>query len=344
MPKPIVLTQEVSDKLVAAYQGGASLAGAAKPFGLSHRATIQALFDTGLRQRTVSEAARRYFYNDHFFDVIDTEEKAYWLGFVLADGYIYRDEYQRLAGLSIRLAAVDTGHLEKFRQALDSNLPVSQYTAKIKGQDKVYPSCRLLISSPHIAEQLGEYGIIPNKSLTAVPYLDFPVELHRHYWRGVVDGDGSIFSAQGRRSWRIGLVGSYEVVEAFRNFLVCKGIIFNSKIQRHGRNAWQTTFTGSALPKKIGELLWADATIYLDRKYEKYCELRDLEVVRHDRSNLTKEYLLDLKTRYRTWGEVAKYLKTSPGRLSKRLRAFDIPCKRGKIPKDQNSTVSFIEV
>ena len=34
---------------------------------------------------------KKYNFDEHYFDVIDCQEKAYWLGFICADGYIGKD-------------------------------------------------------------------------------------------------------------------------------------------------------------------------------------------------------------------------------------------------------------
>lgn len=52
---------------------------------------------------------KKIHFDEHVFDVIDTEEKAYWLGFLTADGYIY----SRDNTFGISLASIDKHHVEK---------------------------------------------------------------------------------------------------------------------------------------------------------------------------------------------------------------------------------------
>jgi len=49
-------------------------------------------------------------YNRHIFDKINTPEKAYWLGFIVADGYLNVERRM----LRIKLGNKDKHHLEKF--------------------------------------------------------------------------------------------------------------------------------------------------------------------------------------------------------------------------------------
>lgn len=57
-------------------------------------------------------------YNRHIFDIIDSQEKAYWLGFIIADGYLNVDRRM----LRIKLGDKDKNHLEKFIKFLGGNI------------------------------------------------------------------------------------------------------------------------------------------------------------------------------------------------------------------------------
>lgn len=55
---------------------------------------------------------RKYFFDENIFQVIDTEEKSYWLGFLYADGAIIGNE----AACEVSQADANLDHLEKFRK------------------------------------------------------------------------------------------------------------------------------------------------------------------------------------------------------------------------------------
>src|SRR5690606_11965662 len=132
---------------------------------------------------------RKYNVNDDFFDLIDTEEKAYWLGFLSADGCITRGNI-----LKVRLAKYDENHLSKFLKSL-------------KSDNKIYRdknSVEIQISSQKLCDDLTRIGITRNKSLTIKP-INLPTEIYRHYWRGIFDGDGSICKTD--KVWKIVLYG-----------------------------------------------------------------------------------------------------------------------------------------
>ena len=56
-------------------------------------------------------------YNRHIFDTIDTPEKAYWLGFIIADGYLNINRRM----LRIKLGDIDKSHLIKYIEFLDGD-------------------------------------------------------------------------------------------------------------------------------------------------------------------------------------------------------------------------------
>lgn len=111
----------------------------------------------------------RVKFNEHIFDVIDTEEKAYWLGFIFADGSIssnpIKGEKKARYVFEISLKGDDSYHLEKFNKFMEydgNNVKVSN--SKCGG--KLFKRCRWMIANKHLWETLNSYGCVPNKSLT----------------------------------------------------------------------------------------------------------------------------------------------------------------------------------
>ena len=135
--------------------------------------------------------------NYNYFDSIDTEEKAYWLGFIFADGNISKSERIYKGKIKkgnyrfeVSLKDTDREHLEKFAKEIsfEKEIKISQTNSKAK-------RCRLYFNNKHFWNTLNNYGCTPNKSLT----LKFPnisifkdTSLIKHFIRGYVDGDGSI--------------------------------------------------------------------------------------------------------------------------------------------------------
>lgn len=134
------------------------------------------------------EIQRRYTLNNNFFDKIDTEEKAYFLGLLYADGY----NCEEWGTVQISLQEEDKHILEKFKEVIKGNMPLIFYekTSKNKNWKNMY---RLTICSKTFTERLKLLGCMQAKSMI----VEFPNEkqvpsyLLNHFIRGYFDGDGS---------------------------------------------------------------------------------------------------------------------------------------------------------
>lgn len=120
---------------------------------------------------------RKYQVDQSFFEEINTHEKAYWLGFIWADGSIVRD------ALCISLHSKDEIILQKFKSRIKSEHPIKD----IKGQNMK----KIVISSKKICDDLNKLGVIPNKTNNfRTPQV--PIDFIFSFFLGVFDGDGSI--------------------------------------------------------------------------------------------------------------------------------------------------------
>ena len=128
-------------------------------------------------------------FDEHVFDSIDTEEKAYWLGFIWADGCIASRDYN----FEMALAEKDKEHLEKFNLFVKHKRSITKKICKINGKECI--AYRSSFNSKHFWNTLNNYGCTPKKSLT----LKFPkLEIFKEpqfvydFIRGYFDGDGCI--------------------------------------------------------------------------------------------------------------------------------------------------------
>ena len=189
------------------------------------------------------------------FDKIDTEEKAYWLGFLYADGNISSEGYR----LEVNLSVKDLNHLLKFKKflKLETDLLVDE------------TKCRLAVRNKTIWNNLNQKGCIPCKSLK----LKFPsisifesLDLVRHFIRGYFDGDGSIGIY---RKEEISFISTNEFLIELEKYLGIKGYIRNKTSKNWPNKAFELKYS-SLKARKIANLIYKDATIYLQRKYNVY--------------------------------------------------------------------------
>lgn len=201
-----------------------------------------------------------------FFKTIDTEEKAYWLGFIAADGNIRKD----LLTCSIELKASDREHLVKFAKCFNNYYGV-------KDIDRQLPSAKIIISSKQCCLDLLQYGITPTKSLTLKVNMDLiPLDLQRHYIRGYFDGNGSIYCSHPNRSngynyeeWGMNFVGTKDVLAFFASYLDLP-----HPVKKTNERYFTVGCGGTLRTFEILSLLYGNSTIYLDRKKQKFEELR----------------------------------------------------------------------
>lgn len=198
------------------------------------------------------------------FDVINTEEKAYWLGFWFADGCVNSN----MKDLELRLQACDVGHLHKFNRFMECQDNNVHYHCKI-AEEKIYDSYGWSMTSNHTCEVLTSYGCTPRKSLT----LKFPdksifksEDLIRHFIRGYWDGDGCLCFTY--NTHHVSVLGTEDFLNELKKYLPG---FENINPSRHN----SSTFQIGCSDKKAYDVvsyLYKDASIYLDRKYEKYLD------------------------------------------------------------------------
>lgn len=252
------IPKRAEDLIIATYLEGKTLVETAAISGYSATACFNALKRRGIPSRSSAEQRRRYSLDQTFFDVIDTEQKAYWLGFITADGCIDDNS------LRFDLAAIDAGHLSKFTADIQSTQPVGFRNSK--RYDEFHPQAYLYLNSERLVKALKALGVAERKSLDGKPCEKVPPHLLPAYWRGLFDGDGSIgHYTSPIRHWRATLVGNYYVVSAFRDYVAT---IVTSKATVCPRGKiFGISYVGLSLPGTIVKVLYGDATVYLDRKY-----------------------------------------------------------------------------
>ena len=208
-------------------------------------------------------------FNENIFDEIDTEEKAYWLGFIYADGYISNNVtcvYKNVFEVSLKLS--DIKQLYKF------NTFMEHIKTNIITDDH---RCRWSIMNSHLWNKLNEYGCVPNKSTKLI----FPnknifknSELLRHFIRGYFDGDGCITFHKYIHtvSPAISVIGTKQFLE---KILEISNIPANFRHdRRHNDNTFLLEYNKENGIKFIN-WLYSNSSIFLERKYKLYNFFKD---------------------------------------------------------------------
>lgn len=210
----------------------------------------------------------KYRFNSEFFDCIDSEEKAYWLGFAYADGYI-SGKYD----FGIELKASDANHLRKFNKAIQGNFEVSYRDKTLKGYNKTHKMSLLRIYSKYFVDSLIIKGVTHRKSKTIV-FPDLQNSLVRHFVRGYFDGDGSISIDERSQQLRCNFTsGSKVFLSKIKEILDLYKI---SCSLDNDREIFRIAIYGKTSTKKFLDYMYSDATVLLDRKYNFYFANKDL--------------------------------------------------------------------
>ena len=224
---------------------------------------------------------RRYTLDREYFDQIDTPEKAYWLGFLTADGGVTGDDVHGWC-LGLELAEYDVGHLLKFARAMGTDAPVRESRQKCM---------RIRLNSNRLAASLAALGVTARKSLVVVPPLEKLAGLERYYWRGLWDGDGHISKRTRRVKWTIGIVGSRACVDGFAAWACGISGSTATPGDRHPASPMcrQWSVTGTRKARLLAEELWlAGHGFGLDRKQALLEELCSFDLDEHEADVATR--------------------------------------------------------
>jgi len=216
---------------------------------------------------------RKYFYNFDYFKKIDTPEKAYWLGFIYADGSVSDTE------LTIKLQIKDADHLKKFNKALGGNMEVKKFNRQCNLNDEWYGGCEIRCYSTEMVNDLKKFGVYRNKSLI-IEYPKISSELNSHFIRGFFDGDGCVTKSthkNKKKSIKYTYVradftcGSLVFLETLRSVLHDANI--HSYINQERNNTYRLRVGGMHNTNDFFNYIYNDSTVLLDRKYNKKLHL-----------------------------------------------------------------------
>lgn len=257
-----------SNEIVNLYIEGKSIGAISKIYNRSTNYIVKILNNYNVIDH--NRIYRKYSINESAFENIDTEEKAYWLGFLYADGCIGNSNDIGRHTIELGLKSVDRNHLVNFLKFISPKdyLKIPLQFRIHKNGKKLYYSYRTWINNKKLANDLKQAGCFTAKSLI----LKFPNEnqvplyLLRHFIRGYFDGDGynSIYS----NTLCFGICGTRDFCCSFEEHLFNLKIINSIQIYQDERSKiFQTSHGGNIQAKKFFDYIYKNASIYLDRKY-----------------------------------------------------------------------------
>lgn len=264
--KSRILSDEQEKEIAQLYSQNRTPTELAKIFSVSRGVITNAL----RRQKVIflgrSTLDMRGRVDLHYFDMINTPEKAYWLGFIAADGCITskKGRYH----LTFGQKAEDKNHLKQLLKDLNCNQRMGSKI--VKGARYV----RLQISGKPLIQHLINLGITPRKSLT-LRYPEILSTFDNHFIRGYFDGDGTVSRNRIINQLQFALVGTEQFLRECGIRLQESCALNRIAVYSAGQKtkAYQLSYCGNRQVPRIMRWIYKDATRFLQRKREKYLEL-----------------------------------------------------------------------
>lgn len=257
--KKIILSEEICNEIHASYINGLSRSGLSQRYNISGTVINRIFKEHGWSFRPPS--CGKYLVNEKYFDCIDTPDKAYILGLLMADGC----NHEECNTISLELQERDREIVNAVNDALNINRPIYyyDYTNKFNHTQGTY---KMLCCNKHMSERLHDLGVVRNKSLI----LDYPAylddELISSMLRGYIDGDGWITKKT------IGFMSTDKFCYKAQEQLI-KDLNITCKVidmKRHYNERTKTLYVANYYNKvKLAHYLYSKGDLKIQRKYDK---------------------------------------------------------------------------
>lgn len=259
--KKVIFSQKQNEQIIKMYtKDKMTMANIGKQFGVS-RTVISRI----LKENSIENNDRhKYTGNYRIFQNIDTAEKAYWLGFIAADGCVYERTEKGGNFISINIHRGDKKHLEKFLKFLNSNAQIIDHV-QTKGFSNNTLMSKVTINSKDMVNDCKNKGIIPRKSLILEP-----PKISEEFWLpfilGYFDGDGSIYQSNSNNEFYLSIQGTKEMLEWINKILSISSKL--EKRREDNKNSFYIRCGGYNKPYQILKKIYDSCSICLDRKHK----------------------------------------------------------------------------
>ena len=248
-----VITEQEVQQAIEMFNNGMSITKIAKELNRDRGTLTKRMKAAGTN---IVQHCNKKQVNSSFFDEWN-ELSAYWLGFIFADGHLSNNN-------CLEICIKDKEHIEKFKTNINSNHSISVKT--INNNDYY----RINMRDQHLGNRLKQLGVTSNKTYGwTIP--DIPMEYMNHFIRGLFDGDGNFNNRQYRPVIRI---VSYDISVLENIIEIIKQQLPNVndhiRIYNYDNRIPELNISSHKAVREFLDWLYKDATIFLDRKYQKY--------------------------------------------------------------------------
>lgn len=273
--KKIEFSQEQIEDILNKYQNNWSQQKIADFYQVS-RTVIKRILEIQNNGIIIRERTSKYQYQQDIFEIIDTVEKAYWLGFLAADGCNYQREHN--ASIILNVHEKDINHLSKFKEFCGTDAEIKTYIG-YEGFSNSTPMCKITLNSKKISNDLIDKGILPNKSLILQP-PKIAQQFYKAFILGYFDGDGSIYKTSQYNNYSISIQGTKEILT-----WICEVLDWDAKLEKRNANSDNNSYYircgGTNKPYQILNQLYNSCETHLDRKFNIYKTLETVVLSRN---------------------------------------------------------------
>lgn len=247
MPSKIIFSKKQVSEIIDRYKKGEGCTSICTDYNVSQQ-TINRLLK---KHDIITDNHKKHYYNEDIFSVIDSSEKAYWLGFIVADGYVN----EARAFMRIKLQECDKNHLDKFVDFINGDKDMIKYEFhNLTGNKQFYVE----VNGRKFVDNLVKLDIRQGKSSGKEKVTPgIPEKYIRDYIRGLWDGDGHIEYKQ------LDLISSIEVLSFVQKYFNEKFECPKNKICDHC-NTFRIFICNKRF--EIMKHLYYDSCISLERK------------------------------------------------------------------------------
>ena len=268
---------DLEKQIIDLYESGLGSTTIGRQLNITAGKVHYTLNKYGIKKRDNKTKGRKYTHDYDYFEIIDTEHKAYWLGFMYADGFVNSNKTHPNA-FGISISEIDHGHLEQFKEDIQATNPINVYN-QTTGYSNNSVYCRIILTSEKTKQDLVNKGVVEQKTNIVIFPTEEQVPKHliHHFIRGYFDGDGCLSYTNtqiNKNHYKAKILGTDDFLDGINNLLIENNIAdIKHYYKRKPGQVVSSMELNETQSLNLLNWLYQDATICLDRKYNRYCSL-----------------------------------------------------------------------